>query len=783
MTRRDYLFLPGSERMRAWLMSVAVTGTFGCDSDYAPTDRSSAGASEGLTDEQGCHDTDLRERLESGRWDGRFTLAGVTGPDGLTPKVFDFAMTPDGSILASGYFSWLGQSRVEPLIRHRSGIWDAARGAWELEPPAAGFSAVAVGEDGTIALATNDPLEPHTSEVWVDRGSGLEVVGTMEGAVRSLAWYGDRLWVAGIYSHPAGSNLLVWSEAGWTLPPGGAADGAVYGLDLDGADLFVSGAFASVGGLPADKIAAWNGTAWSAYDLGFFGQAVYAVERGPEGTLYAGGAFSGASASGTTTGGIAHWIGREWELLAGGVANAFFPGTVTDIEFHDGDLYITGCFAAAGGIVDEPGSIRAESLARWTGSQWESLDEVGSAGSPWFEMAACGDEGPFAVWDVRYQRLASDGMRLFLGGSFGGVDGVASQSLIAWEGDRWAAQGTQGIGMSGPVDDLAVAGRSVYAFGSGITHAGGEPLPSRVARFDGDGWIPVGGPLPPDLQCFDFAVAGRGAAPPDVYLGCVDSTFSAAHILRLEGAAWREVGEPHGLAPLHDLAVDPAGRLWVAGGSEGGYVARLDGDSFTVVENGFDAPVLAIDFAPGPANPRRTPFLVAGVFSQIGDAPFSRVALFDDGAWTPLGDGLPATPSAIEFGTHAVYAATFDEGAPDRLILGRWDGQTWTELATPERGLPPPFGQSSHTFTALLEVDSALIATGYVWPETGGRNIFLYESDRFTAIGGGAGAISVDAVVRSKNSLWFGGSIAEVGLTETPLPSVGVARFTWSRAH
>lgn len=750
-------------------LSLAACG------DDLPGEPPDAGPDAGVA---GCVPSALPGPLAEGDWDPRFTIAGFTGQDGLTPKVFDFARDADGNVLATGYFQWLGREPVAPLLRHRDGQWEPARTAWEQEVPAAGFTAVAVDTGGRLALSTYDPLPPIGGEIWVDSGSGLEIVGRFEGLVRSLTWYQGELWVAGDYSLDEGGTswLSIWNGDTWTGPPAGDADGPVYELYVDDGNLFVAGAFTTVGGIAAQKVAAWDGAAWTAYDLVFFGLAVYAIERGPDGTLYAGGAFSDSDMP-SGAGGVARWNGQAWEILGGGAANPFFAGVVSDLAVHEDDLYITGCFSHVNGPAGDPGAIEARSLARWTGTGWESLDD-GSApvGTVWFEMAACGDEGYGAIWDVTHQRLISDGTHLFVGGSFAGAAGIASQSIIGYDGERWIAQGEAGLGTAGVVSDLAVGGPgcALHAIG-GVSHAGSERVPSGVMRYE-QGWVPLGESLPAGLSCSDVAVNDAG----DVYVGCYSlDEDAAARVLRLDGTSWVPVGEPHGLALLQDMAMDPAGRLWIVGGSEQGYVARLDGDRFTVVEDRFDGLVFRIDFAPHSADPAAPELVVGGGFTHIGADAFTRIARWDGSSWQPLGEGFSTTPMAVEYGARAIYGSTADEGAPDRIILGQWDGTRWIELATPERGLPAPMGFSTHTFTSLLEVGDDLVAVGYVWPETGGRNVFVYDGERFTSIGGGAAAIAVETVALTRDALWFGGSIAEVGPEEARLPSVGIARFAW----
>jgi hypothetical protein len=750
----------------AALLSLAMLVACGDDGPGAATPDAGPGST--------CTPGALPGALADGHWDDRFGIAGVSGHDGLSPTVFDFAIEPGGSVLAAGDFEWLGDRRVAPLLRYQNGAWSPARESFELPLPVSGFAAVAVDGDGTLALATYDPLDPRTSEIWIDRGEGLEVVGTLTGLVRSLAWYEGQLWVAGLYDlvPESGSNLMVWTGTAWTPPPGGPVDGPVFGLTVDGTDIFVSGRFTTVGGVSADKIAAYDGATWTAYDLGFFAAQVNKVVRGADGTLYAGGAFAGTvdQPSEGSPGGLAEWTGSAWRLAGGGVGNTIFPGVVTDLAVQDGALYVAGCFNHVGGATGSPEAIAADALARWDGNAWEALDR-GGAGTVWFEMSACGDEGPTAIWGVRHERLISDGTRLFLGGTSGGVDGVASQSLVVREGDAWVAQGTPGLGFAGSVDRLAVGGPGcdVYAFANGASHAGGVPLPSGLARFDGEAWTPLGAALPAGYYCPDVVVDAAGT----VYLTCLDQDAFVGHVLTLDGQAWREVGDLGALGPAQDLVLDRAGRLWIAGGDATGYIARLDGEAFTVVEDGFDGPVMQLAFAPeGDA------YVVGGGFMHVDDEPFTRVAAWDGARWTALGDGVTSAPSALMYGAQGIFVGTYDEGGP-RTVLGRWDGSAWTELADAAHGLGAPLAETSPTFTNLVEVGDVVVASGYVWPEDGARNVFVFDGTTWHSVGGGAGAISVDGLAVTRDSIWIGGSIAEVDLTGATLPSVGVARFTW----
>lgn len=450
--------------------------------------------------------------LASGSWDRRFTIPGFTGHDGSAPAVYDFARDVDGSLIAAGKFEYVGSTSVEPLMRWRNGAWEPARTSWELAPPGSGFSAISIASDGTLALATYDDFGDRAVEVWIDDGSGLRSIGAFEGMIRSLRWYDDQLWVAGWFQIASGGStiqgLAVWDGATWQPPPGGAPDGFAFELIEDGGDLLVGGVFAEIGGIAANSVAAWNGATWRALSfpepLG-----VYALSRDAQGELYAGGSFGYVEDG---VGGLMRWTGTTWELVGNGIGNRFLAGVVTDLTEHDGSLYVTGCFHTVNGGQDAPGAITALHVARWDGA-WHSLDDGGNGGvrSSWVEPQQCGDEGPNSVWGVSMQRVFGDGDRVLVGGSFPGIGGTISQSLIAHDGARWVAQADGGgLGLGGNLERIAASSScDVWGYGE-LSHVGGRPASTRVVHFTGDGWEAIEDDIPSDAYCPGFAVSPGG---------------------------------------------------------------------------------------------------------------------------------------------------------------------------------------------------------------------------------------------------------------------------------
>ena len=719
---------------------------------------------------------DLAATALTGSWDPRFTVPGLLGPDGHAPTLYDFARDVDGSIVAAGEFHYLGGARVEPLVRLRDGVWQPARTTWELTPPGSGFSAIAIDGAGALALATYDDFGPRAGQIWLDDGSGLRVIGEFDGLIRRLHWFGGKLWAAGwmqIRGAEVIQGLAVWDGSAWSPPPGGPVDGFVYELIDDADQLLVGGVFSQIGGIATSAVAAFDGTTWTALD--FPGVGVYALARGPDQELYAGGALADLGDGG---GGLARFNGRAWVEVAGGVTNRAFPGVVTDLVAHAGSLYVSGCFHSVGGPEDAPGAIVSHDVARFDGA-WHALDDATQpVFAPWLEPRACGDENFDSVWDVSKQAMFSAGDQLLVAGSFPGIAGTISQAMIGYDGAAWhaptAAPGA-GLGVGGSIDRIGVSS-TCDVWGTGqISHLAGAPTRARVVHFTGSAWQPIADTLPSDAYCPGFGVSPAG----EVALGCILSLpdgDAIGRVFRVAGDQLVQLGPDQPL--VQTLAYAPDGTLWIAGGGTTGFVARLDGDDFTILEDRFDAPVTGLD-AGGAAD-----LVVSGGFTRIGDLEASRIARWNGTAWRALGSGLPGVATALAHDATTVYASTFDEGA-GAYLLGAFDGTVWRELATPATGLTPsPF----FNFNAIAVIDGGVIAVGSAQlDDNAGRGAVVYTTDpvtgasRFTALGGGVHAILLTGLAVSHDAVWVAGVIAEAGAPGATTPTVGIARYAIAR--
>ncbi|MBL9148262.1 MAG: hypothetical protein JNM94_06155 [Phycisphaerae bacterium] len=417
-------------------------------------------------------------------------------------------------------------------------------------------------------------------ESWAQIGSGLPA------AVYSLRVFDDGSGVGPslIAAGDFGQNVARWTGIGW-VALGGTFSGFVKALvELEGSGasrstLVAGGSFASApGGVPAMRIASWDGSSWTATGPGIKGSVV-AVAVFDDGTgegpaLYAAGTFRGAGDASSAER-IARWNGYTWTPLGAGV-----DGAVTALRvFDDGNgggpaLYVAGFFASAGGVP-------ASRIARWNGSSWSSLGS--------------GLTGAVAYTLEVYDDGTGLGPRLFVGGNFTKAGGITVNRVAAWDGKSWS---TLGSGMNGTVWSMAAvnvgtSGTALFV-GGDFTTAGGAPA-TRIARWDGTGWSPVGTGVDASVRALAEFDTGDGSGA---------SLFAG-------------------------------GNFTSAGGASVGRVARWDGSRWTAVGVGFDSWVRAL-FVHDDGSGTGPALYAGGAFQFADGTQAQRIAKLDRGAWVPI---------------------------------------------------------------------------------------------------------------------------------------------------
>jgi len=306
-----------------------------------------------------------------GTWDGT-GWAPLSGPAGIGTDgdVFALTLVDEGShvaVYAGGSFTTAGGVTVNRVARWNGSGWSALSGP---------------SGTGTGGSSPN----VYALEVF-DDGSGP-----------ALYAGGGFLTAGGVTV----SNVARWNGSGWSAlsgPSGTGVGSYVFALkvfdDGSGPALYVGGLLGVAGGVTANRIARWDGSNWSSL-IGPTGNGtdsgIYALEVFDDGTgpaLYAGGWFT--TAGGVTVNRIARWDGTAWSALAGPSGIGMNGGVEALAVLDDGTgpaLYAGGWFTTAGGV-------RVDRVARWDGTAWSAIEGPTGPGVDGDVWALAGAESPF----------------------------------------------------------------------------------------------------------------------------------------------------------------------------------------------------------------------------------------------------------------------------------------------------------------------------------------------------------------------------------------------------
>jgi hypothetical protein len=116
-----------------------------------------------------------------------------------------------------------------------------------------------------------------------------------------------------------------------------------YALTVYDGHLIAGGAFSTAGGVSANRIARWDGSAWQPLDSGMNDNTVFALTV-YNGELIAGGSFT--TAGNVVVKFISRWDGSVWHSLGGGMNNEVFVLAVYDVGIT-GQLVAGGAFTTA----------------------------------------------------------------------------------------------------------------------------------------------------------------------------------------------------------------------------------------------------------------------------------------------------------------------------------------------------------------------------------------------------------------------------------------------------
>jgi hypothetical protein len=559
----------------------------------------------------------------------------------------------------------------------------AAAVAWDPDGPGplgehlvvGGFFSMAGGVRAN-GIAAFDPV----SRQW--RG-----LGNLSGRVKALAVLPNGDLVAGGSGVSIGGldarSVARWDGSAWNVLGGGVTGPPLSATEVrsltvrPNGDLIVGGQFSLAGGLPAVSIARWDGAAWHSMGnltLGGIPPSADTVAALPNGDVIAGGLFD--SAGGVPATRIARWDGSTWYTLGSGIAPAT-PGGLAFVRRllvrGNGDLIVAGSFAFAGG---QP----ANNIARWDGTVWSplgaglSLNTIALLELPNGDLLAGGYEvlGSQAV--ASFDGTAWTGMgnlppfgasalarlgngELFAGGDFRPQGTFTGRGIASWNGSDWQGVTQGNDGTVAKVLDLG-NGR-LFAIGD-LRAIAGVPV-QGAALFDGQAWQPAGTPVVGTLTAATALPNGRVAI---AVLTNPSATNSICTVQLWDGAAWTTIGRA---GDVRALASAPNGDLYMGGNF--GAVGMVPA-SWLAVWNGSS-------WAQAPESPAPSS-IRALLWTRSGQLVASHSSLgfisrWNGTAWTQLGGGLQQPPTDL-----------VERSNGDLIAIGNWgqvNGATCLDIA------------------------------------------------------------------------------------------------------
>jgi hypothetical protein len=499
---------------------------------------------------------------------------------------------------------------------------------------------------------------------WHPLGDGVS--GDFE-RIRQIATHGDTVYVVGGFTSAGGApafQLARWDGARWSAVGSGVGprfvddtgerEGRLYAVaTAPNGDLYVGGSFNTIDDTPANGVARWDGSAWHSLGAGLSERGigsgeeripawVYALEVGPDGSLYAGGKFSDAGVVRARN--IARWDGAEWQALGSGVG----IGASFDLDSRVEAISVDGARVYAGGLFTRAGDAAVANIAMWDGGAWQAL--------------GAGLSSPLDTPAPVLALLARDGA-LYAGGTFTSAGGSPITGLARWDGTRWSAAGPA---LSDPasVEVRALAASAGGLFVGGTLERAGGQYVYGIAHWNGERWqsLGQGAALTGNLSAVVNAAAIDSAGR--VYVGGLISMVGGVpvnNIAMWDGERWHDMG--------------------------GGVTSGADGVVSTLLVVGDD-------------------LYVGGRFTEAGGTSAGHIARWEisEQRWATLGAGMDDWVTSLAFGGGVLYAGgAFNRaGAVEARDVAAWDGQSWSALGGYEIYEVLDSGNEAGTFARAL---------------------------------------------------------------------------------
>lgn len=334
----------------------------------------------------------------------------------------------------------------------------------------------------------------------------------------------------------------------------------------------------------------------------------------------------------------------------------------------------------------------------------------GANGAPLFvrsEQPSVG--GCVDNWDTNFVQsgfndnvnvIVSDGAgKLYFGGDFTSVQGIAANRVAVWDGVTWSALGT---GTTGEINAIAVDGSNVYV-GGNFFSAGGV-VSRNIAKWNGTAWSAMGAGLGGGTHVVE-AIAVYGGA---VYVG---------------------------------------GSFNIADGSPANGLVKWDGSAFSAGGTQGQVNVLAVN---------NGSLYIGGFINVISDTTLNSLVKWDGTTYTGFGLTSNSDIGVIGFNGSDMYAGGTVRTATLNTNVAKWSAGTWTPLGSSLNGVPRAFA----FLGSDVYVGGTFERTGGVGV---GNGVLKYNGSQWSAIGNGTEFGEVNAIYANGNTFLVGGQFDQAG--------------------
>lgn len=513
-------------------------------------------------------------------------------------------------------------------------------------------------------------------------------------------------------------RVVTWDGAQWeALGPGPGTTGSVRTLVVWNGSLIAGGDFTGAG---LTNIARWDGAAWQPLGTGF-PNPVDALTVW-NGNLAAAGHFGVGV---TLTGVLRTWNGTTWTTIFG-LQTLQVPMSLVS---YQGFLCVGGYTANDTGV-----------LERWNGTTW----------SP---AITANDRITSLV--VKPTAILGGNDTLFVGGRFTSIGGSPRVRIAATTGGSTFAWTALGSGLPAACKALHVRTYGVAQVSYVVSAATDDPL-HAVTQWT----VPLGGP-PSSWLTIDTQVVDSLAYYANAY-HAASSTSGLGAGLRHNGLQWRAIAGPgvdeevHAVTPFDDDVV-VGGRFSSIAGVAASGIARWDGSTFQPLGSGLTGTSFGGPSADALLTLKNGDVVAGGLFVFAGTMNGNCIARWNGAMWSTFGTGMNQQVLALaELQNGDLVAGgwfTQADGLPCTRIA-RWDGSQWRPFGS---------GANSGVFALAVRQDGVLFAAGGFSTMDGVacNRIAQWNGTSWSPVGAGCNGAVFDLAVRPN------GDVVAVGMFST----------------